>query len=219
MTKATIASLIEADLQLARKVKEFAVEHSDDPALADLAESLKMDPHEGLNFIQLPYDEKERLKRIHPGRMIDLLAKKNCLVKVAPPSIIRQVFTQQTLDSKLKTVDLSKQSRIADSIVKQGDIKTGLAIFERLAKKQAPASYYQEGLARFGLKPGEWTAICQQKCREKDPFFHSHVRFTPLELESLQLLSKIHQNKQYHYKATPAEAALLEEVFRPHLSE
>ncbi len=43
-------------------------------------------------IFDIPYDKKERLKAVHPGRMVKLLAKKNCVTKRDPPPILAKLI-------------------------------------------------------------------------------------------------------------------------------
>lgn len=43
-------------------------------------------------IFDLPYDRKERLKAIHPGRMISLLEKRKCVTKIEPPPEFRALI-------------------------------------------------------------------------------------------------------------------------------
>jgi hypothetical protein len=38
-------------------------------------------------IFDLPYDRREDLTRIHPGRMISILEKKKCVQKIKPPAV------------------------------------------------------------------------------------------------------------------------------------
>lgn len=43
-------------------------------------------------IFDVPYSRKERLKAIHPGRMVELLEKKNCLVKRELPDVVAKMI-------------------------------------------------------------------------------------------------------------------------------
>lgn len=45
------------------------------------------------NILKLPYSSYERLRAVHPGRMVQLLKDKNCVKKVAPPERLKQIIT------------------------------------------------------------------------------------------------------------------------------
>lgn len=46
-------------------------------------------------IFNLPYDRRERLKAIHPGRMVSLLAEKNCLRKRELPPVLTQLIAAE----------------------------------------------------------------------------------------------------------------------------
>ena len=41
---------------------------------------------------EMPYSKKEKLKAVHPGRMIDLLKKKNCIQRIKQPKIMQSIL-------------------------------------------------------------------------------------------------------------------------------
>ncbi|MCE5316318.1 MAG: hypothetical protein LLG04_03015 [Parachlamydia sp.] len=108
-TKATIASLIELDRRLTERLESsmqglqaslniFGDELKGEPRkraematrILDILDHNKKDKR--LNFINLPINNKERLKRIHPERMVGLLKKKNCIKRIDPPPVVKAVF-------------------------------------------------------------------------------------------------------------------------------
>jgi len=93
VTKSIISSLIETDKKLVAKIQEYAKREVENRSVYISPEIISQieDPSK-LHFIDLPYDNRERIKRIHPGRMLDLLLKKECLEKIPPPSFINNVF-------------------------------------------------------------------------------------------------------------------------------
>lgn len=46
------------------------------------------------NILELPVSKKEDLNTVHPGRMIDLFKKRNCISKVDKPKIISQIIRE-----------------------------------------------------------------------------------------------------------------------------
>lgn len=108
-TKATIAALIELDNRLTEKVKtsmqglqdtlkffgdEVQGEAKERAERAERVLKVLENNREAnlLNFIHLPISNKERLKRMNPGRLVDLLKKKNCIKRVEPPPVVKAIF-------------------------------------------------------------------------------------------------------------------------------
>lgn len=210
VTKATIASLIETDKKLVQVIQDYLQENANDPIVKSMSEEiLRANEKDGLHLIDLPYDKSERLKRVHPGRMVQLLHDKNCITKVDPPPIIKGIFTDQTFNPGLKTKDLTQQQNMAESYIRGGNFKKGLAILEKMAKAGAPESYYASTFAQFGLKPGEWSEIAKQKANIKDPFFNSNIQFTKLEVDALKIIGKVDTDYTGKTQLTPEEKQTL----------
>ncbi|CRX37497.1 hypothetical protein [Estrella lausannensis] len=210
VTKATIASLIETDKQLVQVIQDYLKENADDPIVKSMAEEiLNANEKDGLHLIDLPYDKSERLKRVHPGRMVQLLHDKNCITKVDPPPVIKGIFTDETFNSGLKTKDLTMQQNTAERYIRGGNFKKGLAMLDKMAKAGAPESYYASTFAQFGLKPGDWSAIAKQKTNIKDPFFNSNIHFTQLEVDALRIIGKVDTDYSGKTKLTTEEKQTL----------
>lgn len=47
---------------------------------------------EGTAVLELPFDKREKLSTLHPKRLLDLLMRKNCIVKVPPPPLLKQIL-------------------------------------------------------------------------------------------------------------------------------
>lgn len=56
----------------------------------DLVEELGL-PEETA-VLELPFDKREKLSTLHPKRLLDLLMRKNCIVKVPPPPLLKQIL-------------------------------------------------------------------------------------------------------------------------------
>lgn len=206
VTKATIASLIETDSRLVKVLEDYLKEHADDPVVKSMAdEIIKSSEKEGMHLIDLPYDRSERLKRVHPGRMVQLLHDKNCITKVDPPPTIKGIFTDETFNPGLKTKTLKEQKRVAEALIQKGNFKKGLAMLDKMAKAGAPESYYATTFAQFGLKPGEWSQIAKQKPNVRDPFFNSNIQFTQLEVDALRIIGKVDTDYSGKTKMTEEE--------------
>lgn len=82
VTKATIAALIETSdfiEQILANETELSAQPNDAPDAP---------------LLQLPFETTERLKRVHPGRLIEILQTKNCIKLVKPPKIVQDLFQQ-----------------------------------------------------------------------------------------------------------------------------
>lgn len=90
VTKATIVSLIEADFKLVEALKEWIAKSVKPEAEAkrrlELLDSRQK--QNGLVFLDIPFSTKERLKRVHPGRLIELLTKRDCIDAIKPPPLL-----------------------------------------------------------------------------------------------------------------------------------
>ncbi|MDF2549768.1 MAG: hypothetical protein K0S07_835 [Chlamydiales bacterium] len=93
VAKSLLAALIETDMRLKEVARNLIEQRK------DLSEEQKAQHQQFLNepdthLLKLPFDSKERLKRIHPGRIIPLLNKTpGALTKVDPLPFIQHIFS------------------------------------------------------------------------------------------------------------------------------
>ncbi|MBA2369622.1 MAG: hypothetical protein H0V82_11445 [Candidatus Protochlamydia sp.] len=83
-SKTTLAALVKLNRDLTQELGDFLIQQGD----VDQGNKLKAEK----NVLDLPFDRKERLKLIHPGRMIDLLVKRKCVKKLEQPKILSQIL-------------------------------------------------------------------------------------------------------------------------------
>ncbi|MBA2369623.1 MAG: hypothetical protein H0V82_11450 [Candidatus Protochlamydia sp.] len=83
-SKTTLAALVKLNRDLTKELEKFLIEKGE----VELGQKLKADK----NVLELPFDRKERMELIHPGRMIDLLVKRNCVHKLERPKILQQIL-------------------------------------------------------------------------------------------------------------------------------
>ena len=89
VTKSTIASLVYIDRFFSEELGQFLIEKGK----VKEGEKLKA----AKNVLQLPYSKKEKLKAVHPGRMIDLLKKRSCLSRVPHVPLVQQLMVEGKL--------------------------------------------------------------------------------------------------------------------------
>ena len=83
VTKTTLAALVKLNRELSQELGDHLIKKGE----TEKGEQLKVQR----NVFELPYSKKERLKYVHPGRMIDLLADRRCVKQIAKPKIIGQL--------------------------------------------------------------------------------------------------------------------------------
>ncbi len=84
VTKATIASLVYLDRFFADEIGKYLI------AMGKKKEGDALIASK--NVFQIPYSRKEKLKAVHPGRMIDALRKRNCITLVPHAPIVSKIF-------------------------------------------------------------------------------------------------------------------------------
>lgn len=84
VTKTTLAALVKLNRELSQELGDHLIKKGE----TEKGEQLKAQR----NVFELPYSKKERLKYVHPGRMIDLLADRRCVKQIAKPKIIGQLL-------------------------------------------------------------------------------------------------------------------------------
>ncbi|MCE2984115.1 MAG: hypothetical protein LW832_11195, partial [Parachlamydia sp.] len=82
-SKTTLAALVKLNRELAEELGDVLIEKGE----IEKGEALK----QNRTVLDLPFDKKERMKYIHPGRMIDLLVQRNCVKKLESPVIVQQI--------------------------------------------------------------------------------------------------------------------------------
>lgn len=90
VTKSTIVALIEADFTLVEALKAWIAKNVTPEAEAKRRLEL-LDARQKQNdlvFLDMPFSTKERLKRVHPGRLIELLVKRDCIEPIKPPTLL-----------------------------------------------------------------------------------------------------------------------------------
>lgn len=84
VTKTTLAALVKLNRELSQELGDHLIKKGE----TDEGEKLKAQR----NVFELPYSKKEKLKYVHPGRMIDLLVDRRCIKQIAKPKIIGQLL-------------------------------------------------------------------------------------------------------------------------------
>ena len=80
----------EITLEAEKKWNEMLEERGYSPTEIELA--IRIGNKE---ILDLPYSKKERLRAIHPGRMVSLLIDKKCAVKREPPPVVQALIYQE----------------------------------------------------------------------------------------------------------------------------
>ena len=83
VTKTTLAALVKLNRELSAELGDLLIQQGQEEEGTKLKDS-----H---NVFELPYSEKEKLNKVHPGRMIDLLVKRRCVKRLDPPLIVKQL--------------------------------------------------------------------------------------------------------------------------------
>lgn len=92
VAKALVGALMETDRLLQQKVVEFAKDHP------EYGMGVQEEAFTGeLKVLKIPYGKREKLKRIHPGRLVKLLQKENCIQRVERPPLLGKVFREKEL--------------------------------------------------------------------------------------------------------------------------
>lgn len=84
VTKSTLTALVQLNTQISEDIKNWNDQQE---------EKNKVNNSE--NILELPISTKEDLSRVHPGRMIDLFKKTNCIRKLKSnekPAIVQQII-------------------------------------------------------------------------------------------------------------------------------
>ncbi len=83
VTSTTLVALFQLNQQLSQEVGDYLINNKQ----REEGERIKREE----NILELPISSKEDLSRVHPGRMIDLFKKKQCIKHLDPPAIIQEV--------------------------------------------------------------------------------------------------------------------------------
>lgn len=88
--KTTIAALLELEKQLREKIREHI---KADKELSGYEDNWR-DRAEGgwETALELPFSGRERLKHLHPGRLLEILKKKKCVTRVKPPGFLQRLM-------------------------------------------------------------------------------------------------------------------------------
>lgn len=97
----------------------------------------------------------------------------------------------------------------AESLLLQGHIQKALDKFDERSKN--PADFIAKtALAEFGFYSGERKVLKKQNIIKKDPFYGSKVKFSNLELQALEVISKI---EKMGYAPTSKDKTFLRQFF------
>lgn len=99
VSKTTIAALVEADYQLVDQLKAWIRVNVKSSAEAERRITMieKRQEEQGLVFLDIPFSAKERLKRVHPGRLVKVLEERGCIVAIKPPEILTKIVQTSAL--------------------------------------------------------------------------------------------------------------------------
>jgi len=92
VSKSTIVGLIEADYKLVDELKAWIMRSVTPPEEVkrrlDLLDARQK--QNALVFLEIPFSTKERLKRVHPGRLIELLQARDCIEQIPTSALLTQ---------------------------------------------------------------------------------------------------------------------------------